>query len=101
MIQVLSGRDRHGELAPQLGERGKIEMVDGILQPRDARVLEHAARAPRLHQRPALRRVDHDVHVRPDRLPHGMDAARLCLRRCLFADAQLHAAESALDVASR
>ncbi len=44
VIEVLAGRDGDLELAPELGQPGHVEMMDGIFQPRDARLLERPAR---------------------------------------------------------
>ena len=52
---MLTGGDRDLELAAQVGEAGEIEMVHGILEPRDAGVLERAPTAAGLRQRPASR----------------------------------------------
>src|SRR5262249_23651053 len=87
VIQVLAGRDRDFEPATKLGEPDDVLMVDGIFEPRDSRVLEHATRAARLGQGPAFGRVHHDPDVRPDGLAHGPDAAGLELRLRLSPEA--------------
>src|SRR4029077_17556241 len=62
MIEVLAGGDRHFEPAAKIGEPGHVRVVNRILQPRDAGVLQNATRPARPGQRPALDGVDHDAN---------------------------------------
>ncbi len=94
MIEMLPGGDRHFEPAAKIGESGHVGVVNRILQPRDAGVLQDATRPSRSGQRPALDGVDHDANVRPDGVAHGLHAASLHLGSGFFADPQLHRAES-------
>jgi len=87
VIQVLAGGDRDFQPAAKLGEPDDVEMVDGIFQPRDSRVLEHSTRASRLGQGPAFGRVHHDPNVRPDGLAHGPDPSSFELRQGLAPEA--------------
>ncbi len=76
-------------------------MVDGILQPRDAGLLQRKAAAPRARERPGLVDVGHDPHVGPDGLAHRPHALRLALGRRLAAHPELDRVEAGLGVTAR
>ena len=74
-----------------------VEIVIGqrLLDPGEAEAVDHRAPLQRLGAGQALVEVDHELHVRADRLPHGVDR-RHVVRRPLAAQAQLEAGEAAL-----
>src|SRR5262249_50719344 len=101
MVEVLAGGDGNLEAAAKLGEPGDVEVMDGIFQPRDAGVLEHATSLARTGQGPALRRIHHDPDVGSDRLAHGVDAPGFELRPRLLAETELDGTEAIVDVTLR
>ena len=91
---MLAGGDRHLEPSAEIGEPGDVRVMDGVLEPGDAGVLQDATGPACLGHRPAFDGVDHDAHIRPDGVAHGLDAPRLHLGRRFLAEPQLHRAES-------